>query len=134
MVFFENLTNNRKTEQLSNNCIKSFDDFSYFYFSKVRFFKIFHKFSIYNFDILGTYNCACGGGFVPDSTNRKKCSKIEGYEDSSGTHYYDSSYSSYDNDTIVRRYSSHSQSELLTGIFIERCAPGSVTFLHKVEN
>ena len=27
----------------------------------------------------GSYNCACGGGYIPDKSNRKKCKKIENY-------------------------------------------------------
>ena len=66
------------------------------------------NFLVVQFIFLGSYNCACSGGYLPDSDNRKKCRKIENYEDSS-SHY--SSYDSYlaseslsDNSTIVRRY------------------------------
>ena len=119
--------------------VKTSENSEYFFLENEIIHVIFNEFhkSLFLFDdtqlfimlctFLGSYNCACGGGYLPDSDNRKKCRKIENYDDSS-SHY--SSYDSYlaseslsDNSTIVRRYMDR-QSEMLTGIFIERCAPG----------
>ena len=78
----------------------------------------------------GSFNCACGGGYLPDPLNRKKCSKISVYEDSAEKMYFDS-YHSFDsasdsNGSYYRNMNQNSNSQLLTGILIERCAPGKV--------